>query len=282
MKFLLFSPFFFLFFILSASLSTSLHRKKKQDDYGQAKQIFLTAAALGGGQYIEHSWNQADFIERNTAALAAALQALQKNKASSVLGLNVDNLKAAPAGVCAGMSIYFLNVMKVLREQTPHSDATARVNAEIPTLASQDVQNTFYMNALELHNIYKNSDLNAAARTKNLEFVEGTRISKGATSTIGETTRDVDIDRQAKDIHDWIKARHSQSSYFIVEFKKHATAYVRIGPNLKFFFDPNFGIVKFTSIEHIDRFLYEILNARIFQGHYMIPNDKSMSLKAYR
>ena len=179
-------------------------------------------------------------------------------------------------------------MMKILKEQNPQNQANQRVENEIATFEDANVQNAVYMNALELQNIYSNyiighgkNAINEMAKNKSMQFVEKTQIIRGKTSSPSVNQRDVDLEKQTSDIHDWIKSKHSQSRNILVEFTKHATAYVRVSANLKLFFDPNFGIVRFTSISRIAKFFEGLFKIPEVRSSYM-RNDETIDLRAYR
>lgn len=257
-------------------------RTKNHDEtvYNTVKSQFIAAAAAADGVFLDQSWKQTDFMGRNSLKLQEAFFHLTP-KASKTLGIDLLNLQERTPGVCAGMSVYFLNMMKISKEQTPASQANQRVEAEISLMGNTDFQNSVFMNSLELHNIYytSNGGLIQMAALKNLAFegpAQDTTIMRGSTSSIGESTKDVDLENQTKDIQAWLKAHHRTNSYIVVQTTKHAMAYVRISNDLKFFFDPNFGLVRFRSISKIAKFFEGLFSIPVLMNGYM-PGARTLS-----
>lgn len=291
------------FAVCSFSILTKRRSKRQVTGaYDRAKQSFIAAATAADGIYIEQSWRQSEFIQSNSAKLQQIITNLNRDgpnannptkntreagpKAASILGLDVSNLQERIQGICAGMSIYFLNMMKVAKEQTPANQANQRAMNEITLMGNENIQTSFYMNALELHNLYyTSSDIKQIAALKNLIFegpAQSTSIARGMTSSIGTVTKDVDLEKQARDIQDWLKAHHRSHSYITFETRKHAMAYARVGGDLKFFFDPNFGVVMFHSISKIGKFFEAFLNIAELKNGYMPNGITDIRLNAFK
>lgn len=271
---------FFFIFLLSLSLSHCLHvsltrkeakSKKGVDRYTPAKAVFLRAASSSGGQYLDQSWTQQNFIFQNREFLTSAIDSLTASKRSATTFLNLGSLRSSSKGISTGISLYFLSEIKRLKTNGPIIKAGDRIDPELQRLANSADQNTYLKDALELLNSVYGKNLNTAAGSKNLRFSQETTISTA------------DSARKSKEIFEWLNSKYTTiNSFFLLEFKAHTSAFVGILPNLSFFFDPNFGIVKFTSIAQIDKFFLEIFNEKVFQDIYMDNgNQKGVTLKAF-